>query len=222
MKPIGIIKTPYETKFGSPKQGGMVRSDISEVKLDPSIGLDSTRGMRLGMFLWLLWEFHECEGKSKELVRPPKLGGNEKLGVFATRSPFRPNNIAMSLLKLIDIEKIADQVILKVQGADMVSGTPVLDIKPYHPVADIPWEDAPEYWFEKDNVERKEVRVEEGIELDPSFRELMLEVLSFDPRPAYHNDPERVYVNHLSGKSVHWKVLENETVLVIKIEKMKK
>lgn len=218
MLQIGTIRTPYDTKFGAPKQGGLVRGDESEIRLDPAYSLDSVRGMKEGMFLWVLWEFHQCEGKSKELVRPPKLGGNEKLGVFATRSPFRPNNIGMSLLKLIRVKNEKGQVSLTVQGADMVTGTPVLDIKPYHPKADVPWEKSPTAWFEQGPVSAKKVMIGEEIDASTSFKALVTEVLSLDPRPAYHQDADRVYVNRLDGRDVYWKVKDEESFEVIKVE----
>ena len=222
MKGIGLIHTPFDTKFGAPKQGGLVRGDASEIVLNREFSADSVRGMKPGMFIWVLWEFHQCEGKHKELVRPPKLGGNEKLGVFATRSPFRPNNIGMSLLKLLEVGSREGRVVLKVSGADMVSSTPVLDIKPYHPKADVPWEEHPAAWFEKDNVIRKDVVFStEALDSgeDSAFINLVKEVLSLDPRPAYHDDPERVYVNNLEGRSVSWRVGRDESIEVLKIEK---
>ncbi|MCO4753759.1 MAG: tRNA (N6-threonylcarbamoyladenosine(37)-N6)-methyltransferase TrmO, partial [Bacteriovoracaceae bacterium] len=147
MTEIGRIFTPYGTKFGVPKQGGMVRKDNSEIVLSSEYSMDSVRGLEEGTFIWVLWSFHQCGGKEKELIRPPKLGGNEKMGVFGARSPFRPNNIAMSLLRLVQVSWKEGRVHITVQGADMVTDTPVLDIKPYHPMADVPWEKYPTPWF---------------------------------------------------------------------------
>ena len=213
MTEVGMIFTPYQTKFGVPKQGGMVLSDESYIELSPKYSLDSVRGLDIGQFIWILWEFHQCEGKEKELIRPPKLGGNEKMGVFAARSPFRPNNIAMSLVRLIRIESQDSKVKLFLEGADMVTGTPVLDIKPYHPIADSPWTEYPAPWFVKEPLETK--HVEFSCEVPEDYKELIEEVLRLDPRPAYHDDPGRIYVNHLRRLDVHWKVY-GETIEVVK------
>lgn len=214
---IGRIFTPYDTKFGAPKQGGLVQKDVSRIKLSKEFSINSVKGLKEGMFLWILWEFHQCEGKSKELVRPPKLGGNEKLGVFATRSPFRPNNIAMSLLKYLGVENNSGYVELLVQGADMVSNTPVLDVKPYHPKADVPWEEIPKAWFEQEADQRKKVIFKGRFDINNEFKQLIVEVLELDPRPAYHNDPNRTYVNYLEGKSIHW-IVADDVIEVLKVE----
>ena len=218
MNEIGKIHTPYQTKFGVPKQGGMVLSDLSYIELSPNYSLDSVRGLDNGQFIWVLWLFHQCEGKEKELIRPPKLGGNEKMGVFGARSPFRPNNIAMTLVRLLRVESQYSKIRLIIEGADMVTGTPVLDIKPYHPVADTPWAEYPTPWFVKESLETK--KVEFSCEVPKEHKELIEEVLRLDPRPAYHNDPNRIYVNHLRRLDVHWKVNDDiiEVVKTVKKE----
>lgn len=219
MREIGKIFTPYGSKFGAPKQSGLARKDESSIVLSEEFTLQSTRGMKADAFIWVLFHFHQCEGKYKELVRPPKLGGNEKMGVLATRSPFRPNNIGLSLLKLLEVKKEKGRVVLAVQGADMVSGTPVLDVKPYHKKADAPWESSPDGWHEENPDIPMQVAFSKGLDLEASFRDLVEEVLALDPRPAYHDDMDRVYVNELEKRHVYWKAKNAHSFEVFKVEK---
>lgn len=218
---IGTIYTPYKTKFGVPKQGGLVKNDRSRIVLSADFSLDSVRGLQEGAFLWVLWLFHQCEGKSKELVRPPKLGGNQKIGVFATRSPFRPNNVGMSLVKLKKIASETGHVALFIEGADMVNGTPVIDIKPYHPGADFPWEKHPEPWFEVRPSRVKNVVFAEAVELAEREENLVREVLAQDPRPAYHEDFERIYSNLLEDLEICWKLKDKDTILLVEAKRLK-
>ncbi len=214
MKKIGTLYTPYGTKFGAPKQGGMVNSDQSKILLSSEYGPDSLRGLKEGSFIWVLWEFHQCEGKAKSLVRPPKLGGNEKMGVFGCRSPFRPNNIGMSLLRFEKSALEKGQVVLIVSGADMVTETPVLDIKPYHPVADAPWSDFDTPWFLENENKKMKVAFENEVPFEGKLKELVEDALSLDPRPGYHDDPDRTYSNIIYGAEITWKA-EGDTITVL-------
>lgn len=224
MKEIGRICSPFKTKFGIPKQSGMALSDRSEVWLGPELGADCVRGLAAGSFIWLLWIFDRCGGKSKELVRPPKLGGNEKMGVFATRSPFRPNNIGLSLVRLLNVRVAEGRAVLTVQGADLADGTPIMDIKPYHSKADVPWEAAPGAWFE-DNEPEREVVVLESAVMPRELETLVKEVLACDPRPAYHKDPARIYSARLGNKSygewdIRWRTADGRLFEVVGAQRL--
>lgn len=214
MKEIGILRTPYGTKFGAPKQGGMVKADESLIILNSEFGPESLRGLKENSFIWVLWEFHQCEGKEKILIRPPKLGGNEKMGVFASRSPFRPNNIAMSLLLYEGHEVKKGRVEMRVKGADMVTETPVLDIKPYHPMADSPWAKFETPWFMEKANTKKPVRFELDASMDEKLKLLIEEVLTLDPRPGYHEDPNRVYTNIIYDYEISWRANESSITVI--------
>lgn len=196
----------------------MVKSDKSLIVLDSRFGLNSVRGMGEGTFVWVLFKFHLCGEKSKELVRPPKLGGNEKMGVFATRSPFRPNNIGMSLVKVLKVSFRDGRVEIRVAGADMVDGTPVLDLKPYHGIADAPWEEYQKPWFETSAVRKKKVVFAPKAVVEKEFKEFVEETLALDPRPGYHRDERRVYVSELNKKNVFWRASDGASIEVIKVE----
>ncbi|WP_407397291.1 tRNA (N6-threonylcarbamoyladenosine(37)-N6)-methyltransferase TrmO [Anaerovibrio sp.] len=197
MKIIGRIRTDFPTKFGIPRQSGVVKELKGRIVFEPEYrSAEAVRGIEGFSHLWLIWQFSENvrEGWSPT-VRPPILGGNTRVGVFATRSPFRPNSIGLSSVKLEKVElNTSEGPVLTVSGADLMDGTPILDIKPYIPYADSHPEategfrsggwnrmlevDIPPKLLEKVPVEQ---------------REALLGVLQNDPRPSYHHDPERVY-----------------------------
>ena len=134
MQPIAHIRSPYVEKFGVPRQGNLAPHVISEIVFEPPFrNEDCIRGLETFSHLWLIWKFHHNGDEWHPTVRPPRLGGNTRLGVFATRSPFRPNGLGLSVVKLVSIEP---GPVLRVSGADMVDGTPIVDIKPYVPYAD--------------------------------------------------------------------------------------
>ena len=212
MKHIGHIENIFTEKFGIPRQSGLVgvmsRIVLAEEYRDPSV----YKGLEDYSHIWILWEFSQNkEVPFSPTVRPPRLGGNTRMGVFATRSPYRPNNIGLSCLKIEKIElHTADGPILWVSGADLMNGTPILDIKPYLPNTDcIP--DAKGGFSTQ--VEWKELQVEisdELLELLPEAnRETIINLLSQDPRPAYHNDPEKVYGVTYGGQNIRFKVEDN-------------
>ncbi|MBR2900642.1 MAG: tRNA (N6-threonylcarbamoyladenosine(37)-N6)-methyltransferase TrmO [Clostridia bacterium] len=222
IKPIAFIHNDLKTKFGVPRQSGLAPELISEIVFEPEYRVsEALRGLSDFSHIWLIWSFSEArrEGFSPT-VRPPRLGGNERLGVFATRSPFRPNSLALSCVKLEGIEKregFGD--VLIVSGADLMNGTPIYDIKPYLPYADsIP--DAIG-GFAPDGG--KVLAVESDIELKMTEKQKksLFSVLSRDPRPQYHDDETRIYGMEFGDYEIKFKV-ENEKVIIVSAEKIKK
>lgn len=192
LQPVAILRSPFAEKFGVPRQGNLAPHVIC--RLVPQAGFDNPdfwRGIEQFSHLWLIWGFHCNAGQGyRPTVRPPRLGGNTRLGVFATRSPFRPNGLGLSVVRLVSVE--ADGT-LCVSGADMVDGTPIYDVKPYIPYADaVPGASA---GFTE--VPRKMLAVQCDCPLPPDtppdWVQAMQETLAQDPRPAYHNDPQRLY-----------------------------
>ncbi len=221
LKTIAHIKTPYNDKFGIPRQSGMVESIVSEIEFVPMYrNPDSVRGLSEFSHIWVLWEFKGFDSeKWSPTVRPPRLGGNKRMGVFATRSPNRPNSIGMSSLKLLEIDtKSQNAPILKVAGADMLDGTAIYDIKPYisftdsHPDATSGF--AGEHISHRLNVEFPETLSQL---LPEAQRECIKEVLSLDPRPSYQNDPNRIYGLTVFGHNIKFKV-DGFELTVISIE----
>ncbi|WP_369282436.1 tRNA (N6-threonylcarbamoyladenosine(37)-N6)-methyltransferase TrmO [Oscillibacter sp. GMB15532] len=220
VKFIARIHSDFQTKFGVPRQSGLVEELESRVVFLPEYrNPDALRGLEGFSHLWLIWQFSEAvrEGWSPT-VRPPRLGGNARMGVFATRSPFRPNPIGLSCVKLLGIEESgADGFVLRVAGADLMDGTPILDIKPYLPYVDA----HPEATggFAPSAPERR-LTVEcppEALKLLPEeSRAALLGVLAEDPRPAYQDDPGRVYGFGFAGAEVKFSVDGNRlTVLSV-------
>lgn len=200
IEPIAHIRTAFPTKFGIPRQSGLVPELEGEVVFEPKYrDPDALRGIETFSHLWLIWGFSENERENERdgfraLVRPPRLGGNEKRGVFATRSPFRPNNLGLSVVELVGVEKTKGKgSVLKVRGADLMDGTPIYDVKPYLAYADAI--DQAQGGFAQDpDVGMLEVVMGDDIRETLGERaEELAHVLARDPRPAYHDDPGRVY-----------------------------
>lgn len=216
MKPVAHIRSLFADKFGVPRQGNLAPHVVSEIVFEPEFrNPDCVRGIDGFSHLWLIWGFHcnEAAGWSPT-VRPPRLGGNTRLGVFATRSPFRPNPIGLSVVKLLSVE---EGPVLRVSGADMVDGTPIYDIKPYIPYADI----VPEATGGFTETPRELLLVEVACSLPEGVTETWLaamqEVLAQDPRPAYQHDPQRVYYVVLKPWEVSFRVHEGRAeVLAVK------
>lgn len=216
---IGVIRSPYKEKFAVPRQPGLVKAIGGELHLlEPYNQPDAVRGLEGFSHVWLLFVFHQTmEGGWRPTVRPPRLGGNARMGVFATRSTFRPNPIGMSLVELKEIRCEKNQVILQLGGLDLVDGTPVVDIKPYLPFAealpqaragyaqDAPAADMPVFFT--DEVQAQLVKLEKRY---PSLRQFICEVLAQDPRPAYRKeeDPGKSYAVWLLDFNVRWRVTE--------------
>ena len=214
---IGVIRSPYKEKFAVPRQPGLVKSCSGELHLVPPYNqADAVRGLEAFSHLWVLFVFHQTmEGGWRPTVRPPRLGGNARMGVFATRSTFRPNPIGMSLVELRDIRCHKEHVILELGGLDLIDGTPVVDIKPYLPFAEsLPdarasyAQDAPHAGV---NVTFSAEIAQQLIGLEkryPHLRQFIAEVLAQDPRPAYRKNEEegKTYAVWLLDFNVRWRV----------------
>lgn len=221
MNIVARIHTDFPTKFGIPRQSGIIPSLQGRIVFEPEYrNVDAVRGMEEFSHIWLIWEFSEAarEGWSPT-VRPPRLGGNVRKGVFATRSPFRPNPIGLSSVKLdkVEIDPTLGPV-LYVSGADLMDNTPIYDIKPYitytdsHPDAISGFASKPaEYLLEVDFPKDLLDKVSE------SQRKPLIEVLAHDPRPQYHDDPERVYGMEFGGMEIKFKV-DRMSLSVVSVE----
>lgn len=220
MEHIATIHTEFPKKFGIPRQSGLINALRGTVVFAPEYrNDDALRGLEGFSHLWLLWEFSASVGHPwSPTVRPPRLGGNARLGVFATRSPFRPNPIGLSCVKLEAIEKTKEfGTVLIVSGADLMDGTPLYDIKPYLPYADCVPEAVGGFAAEKPE-ERLSVEISPALlALVPEEkREALIAVLAQDPRPRYQDDPERVYGMQFAGLQVRFCV-ENSVLTVTEI-----
>lgn len=217
MKVIARIHTDFPTKFGIPRQSSIIPSLQGRIVFEPEYrNIDAVRGLEDFSHIWLIWEFSEAVREDwSPTVRPPRLGGNVRKGVFATRSPFRPNPIGLSSVKLERIE--TDPLlgpVLYVSGVDLMDCTPIYDIKPYiaytdsHPeaisgFASKPAEHLLAIDFPKELLEK----------VAPEKRETLISVLANDPRPQYHDDPERVYGMEFSGMEIKFKVIKNRLIV---------
>jgi tRNA-Thr(GGU) m(6)t(6)A37 methyltransferase TsaA len=211
MKIIARIKNDFKGKFGIPRQSGIADNFVSTIIFEPEYRVkEAFRGLEGYSHLWLIWEF-SANRKSgwQPTVRPPRLGGNAHMGVFATRSPFRPNPLGLSCVELESIDAdAADGPVLVVRGADLMDGTPVYDIKPYIKYADSRPHALCGY-VEKLHERRLKVvipsEMADGI-MDKSIMPSLVEVLQLDPRPSYHDDPERIYGLSFEGLNVRFRV----------------
>lgn len=222
MKTIAYIKSPFKEKFGIPRQSGLTTLP-AEIVFEPEYRVrEAFRGLEGFSHIWLLWEFSEAAGREwSPTVRPPKLGGNTRMGVFATRSPFRPNPIGLSAVKLEKIDwDVPDAPVLTVSGADLMDGTPIYDIKPYLAYADsLP--EASGGFALPDKAGRLAVEFPKDLlEKIPEYlRAGLIEVLSHDPRPGYQNSPERVYMMSFGDSDVHFTVDGNVLTVIDVIER---
>ena len=219
IQPIAYYHSQLTTKFGVPRQSGLVPELVGRIVFEPEYAnADALRGIEGFDYLWLIWEFslnEKREGEWSPLVRPPLLGGNEYMGVFATRSPFRPNPLGLSSVRLLSIEDGA----LVVAGADLVDGTPIYDIKPYVEYADAHTGVRSGFVDEK-RWQKVEVRFPNelrGCFSDEEFAALC-KVLELDPRPQYHNDPERVYGMPFAGYDVRFRVSNKGVLEVLEVK----
>lgn len=217
---IAHIRTDFTSKFGIPRQSGLVDELEATIIFKPEYrNPDALRGLEEYTHLWLLWQFSECIGKEwTPTVRPPRLGGNKRMGVFATRSPFRPNPIGLSCVKLLRIERTEKYgCIIRVSGADLLDGTPIYDIKPYLPYVDS-HPDASNGFALDEKSGRLEVEIsDEVIKIIPTEKQAALKaVLAQDPRPGYQDIPDRVYGIEFAGFDVRFRV-ENNILTVIEI-----
>lgn len=210
LEKIATVRTDFPEKFGVPRQSGLVSELVGEVVFEPKYrNPDALRGIEGFSHLWILWGFDQVKREGwTATVRPPRLGGNARMGVFATRSPFRPNPIGLSCVKLLGVEN--DPVrgaILRVSGVDMVDGTPVYDIKPYVPHADLR-PDAVGGFADEHREDHLEVEfpAELLLKIPEEKREALRGVLAGDPRPSYQDDPERIYGFGFAGFEVRFSV----------------
>ena len=211
IQPIAHFRSPLTSKFGIPRQSGLVSELTGSIVFEPEFRHeDALRGLEDFDYVWLIWEFSENSNARKSLtVRPPRLGGNRRMGVFATRSPFRPNNLGLSCVR---VDRVGEEPglgpVLYVKGADLMDGTPIYDIKPYVVYADSHPEARSGF---VDQSEWKELEVEIPMEVRSQFTEEELrsleQLLALDPRPRYHDDPARVYGMPFAGHDVHFRVV---------------
>lgn len=214
MKVIAHIYTDFKTKFGLPRQSGLIDEIEGRIVFQKEYRDENAfRGLEDFSHIWLLWEFSESKRDEwSPTVRPPLLGGNKRIGVFATRSPFRPNPIGLSCVRLVKIDFTKDEgPVLIVRGSDLMNGTPIYDIKPYLPYCDSK-SDARGGFTE--NLGERRLEVDIGTDLlgrvPESKRQELLSVLAGDPRPSYQDDPERVYGFGFAELEVKFKVSEGK------------
>lgn len=222
IKPIAHIKSDFSEKFGIPRQSGLVRSLTSKIIFESEYAIaDAVRGLEEYSHLWIIWQFSKAvRSEWSPTVRPPRLGGNTRVGVFGTRSPFRPNPIGLSAVKIEKIE--TDDVlgpVITVSGADLLDGTPIYDIKPYLPYADC-IQEATNGFTGRFSEKKLKVECSESLleTVSEDKREALIGVLSLDPRPSYHNDPERIYGMNFADVEVKFRT-DGETLTVIDIIK---
>ena len=223
IKPIAYIRTAFAEKFGVPRQSGLAKSLTGVIVFEKEFrNPDALRGLEGFSHLWLIWEFSANRTKHstqewQPTVRPPRLGGNEQMGVFATRSPFRPNPLGLSCVKVASIDLAGPEgPTITVTGADLMDGTPIYDIKPYIRYADARPEAVCGY---VDGLSDCKLRVVLPTEYadrieDRQIIPALIETLSLDPRPSYHNDPDRVYGMSFSGYNVRFKVADDVLTII--------
>jgi len=221
--PIAFVHSCYKEKFATPRQPGIVPAAQGTIELIPPFNNpDSVSGLENCSHIWLQFIFHQCiEQGWKAKVRPPRLGGNKKMGVFATRATHRPNAIGMSAVKLEQVEINHSSVLLHVSGLDLIDGTPIIDIKPYIPYSDHIKEAY--YPFAQTEPDKLEVRygsdAQAALKNKPKLKELITQVLSQDPKPAFHKiDNHRIYGAKLEDQNITWVYLECDDTYYIEVK----
>ena len=220
LKIIAKIHTDFPTKFGIPRQSGLVDELKAKIIFEPEYRVsDAVRGLEDFSHIWLIWQFSEAvrDGWSPT-VRPPRLGGNKRMGVFSTRAPFRPNAIGLSSVKLERVEITRDLgPVLHVSGADLMDGTPIFDIKPYLPYVDSHPEATGGFAQPLTSYELNVDFPEELLErVATAKREALIAILKQDPRPAYQKDPDRVYGFPFAGQEIKFTVDDERGVLTVR------
>ena len=220
LKIIAKIHTDFPTKFGIPRQSGLVDELKAKIIFEPEYRVaDAVRGLEDFSHIWLIWQFSEAvrDGWSPT-VRPPRLGGNKRMGVFSTRAPFRPNAIGLSSVKLERVEITRDLgPVLHVSGADLMDGTPIFDIKPYLPYVDSHPEATGGFAQPLTSYELEVDFPEELLErVATAKREALIAILKQDPRPAYQKDPDRVYGFPFAGQEIKFTVDDERGVLTVR------
>lgn len=219
VKIIGHLRSDFATKFGVPRQSGLVDELESTLVFTPEYrNPDALRGLEDFSHVWLIWQFSQAVRDTwSPTVRPPRLGGNRRMGVFATRSPFRPNAIGLSSVRLLGVGQTDEGPVLRLSGADLMDGTPILDIKPYLPFADS-HPDALAGFAGEVFAHALQVNCPPDLlaRLPHSRRAALLAVLSQDPRPSYQHDPARVYGFSFAGFEIKFSV-DGEALTVLDI-----
>ncbi len=222
MKIIARMKSDFPTKFGIPRQSGLVDALHSTIIFEPEYrNADALRGLEDFSHLWIIWQFSEAVRDDwSPTVRPPRLGGNTRMGVFATRSPFRPNSIGLSSVKILGIEHTQQLgTVIHVAGADLMNSTPIFDIKPYIPYCDCHKDAVGGFTVGADDYLLQVNIPQEFKERLPEDKlDAVISVLSHDPRPSYHSDPDRVYGLRFDSYDIRFTVVEN-ILQVVDIEK---
>ncbi|WP_232848731.1 tRNA (N6-threonylcarbamoyladenosine(37)-N6)-methyltransferase TrmO [Bowmanella yangjiangensis] len=224
LTPIGIIHTPYKEKFAIPRQPGLVKEAVGEIHLHADFAdPNAFRGIEEFSHLWLLFQFHQTAHRGwSPLVRPPRLGGNAKLGVFATRSTHRPNGIGLSVVENLGLAQKQGKTFLKVGGMDLMDGTPILDIKPYLPYADaIPGasggfaNQAPEPDMQVQYAAEVIPNLLQAEQRQPGITDLIKQVLAQDPRPAYKKKQQDIqeFGMHLGEFNIRWQVKSGQSLV---------
>lgn len=220
---IARIQNDFVGKFGIPRQSGLVNEMVSTIIFEPQYRVDDAlRGLEDFSHLWIIWQFSEAVRQDwSPTVRPPRLGGNKRLGVFATRSPFRPNEIGLSSVRIVGMEKTSQfGTVIYVSGADLMNGTPILDIKPYIPYCDC-HTDASGGFTDHAGDFILQVCIEDALrcQIPENKLEALMSVLSHDPRPSYQKDSERVYAMDYANLNIRFTVTDN-ILTVIDIQKI--
>ena len=219
--PIAHFRSPFSSKFGIPKQSGLVKNVRGQIVFEPAYrSKDALRGIDEFDYLWLIWHFSANKhAPSSLVVRPPLLGGNTKMGVFATRSPFRPNGLGLSSVQLERIEwETNEGPVIHVLGADLMDGTPIFDIKPYIVYADC-HVGARSGFVDRTSITRLEAHIPESFQaiFPPEILQTLYEVLALDPRPHYQDDPHKVYGMPFMGRDVRFTVSSEGQLLVVDV-----
>ena len=214
---IARMRSDFATKFGIPRQSGLVEELRSTIVFEPEFrNADALRGIEGFSHLWIIWQFSEAVRTGwSPTVRPPRLGGNTRMGVFATRSPFRPNNLGLSCVKLLGVEETAEHgFVLHVGGADLMDGTPIFDIKPYVPYADAHPEAVGGFTDTADAFLLDVAFPDALLAILPAEkRQAAISVLSHDPRPSYQRKPDRIYGLTFAGYDIRFTV--EDTILTV-------
>ena len=220
IKVIARIRSDFKTKFGVPRQSGLVEALRARIVFEPEYrNADALRGIEGFSHLWLIWQFSEAVREDwSPTVRPPRLGGNERMGVFATRSPFRPNPIGLSCVRLLGVDLEAEEgPVLRVGGADLLDGSPIFDVKPYLPYADAHPEASGGFALQR---QQGSLRVDAPADLlcriPEDRRQALLDVLAQDPRPGYQHDPTRRYGFSFDGLDVRF-TIDGDTLTVVEV-----
>jgi tRNA-Thr(GGU) m(6)t(6)A37 methyltransferase TsaA len=221
IRPVARIRTDFKSKFGVPRQSGLVDELRATVVFEPEFrNADALRGLEDFSHIWVIWGFSDAKYSGSLTVRPPRLGGNRHVGVFASRSPYRPNNIGLSSVRLIGVEQTeAEGSVLIVAGADLLDMTPIFDIKPYLPFTDSHPDAIGGY---ADGVYGQKLTPilpdELFVGIDEQVRRAIFDCLAEDPRPSYQDDPDRIYGMKFAGLEVKFKVSDN-IATVVAVEK---